>query len=101
MRRRVPGIHVVLLRLVGVLSLFIGALLFWLPIPLGAPLIAFGLAILVATSRAMRRWIRDVRSERPGLDQWLLRLEQFLPLAMARHLRKTRGRPLRTRTQQR
>ncbi|MGF1510753.1 MAG: hypothetical protein ACFB9M_14775 [Myxococcota bacterium] len=71
-----------------------GALLFWLPIPLGAPLIAVGLALLVSSSHSVRRWLRGLRKARPDVDRWLEVVEDRLPPKMARTLKRTRARHL-------
>lgn len=87
-----PGMANLLARCVGLLAVGVGAVLFWLPIPLGAPLIAVGTAILIGSSRTTRRRVRRMRRERPSLDEFLARLESWLPSHMARQLRRTRGR---------
>lgn len=89
---RPQGVVRMLMRVAGICMVLVGAVLFWLPIPLGAPLLAFGLAVLVASSRTMRRLVRNIRTHRPALDRWLVRLEPLLPTSLALQLRRTRGR---------
>jgi hypothetical protein len=81
-----------LLRSLAVVCLVFGAVLFWLPIPLGAPLLAFGFGILITSSATVRKWIRSQRRSRPDLDQWLARLEDRVPRPLALTLRRTRAR---------
>ncbi|MEM9113654.1 MAG: hypothetical protein AAGD10_08870 [Myxococcota bacterium] len=75
----------------AILCLGVGAILFWLPIPLGAPLIAIGTALLVTSSETARRWLREQRRRRKSLDNFLEALEPRLPVDLAESLKKTRS----------
>jgi hypothetical protein len=55
----------------GLLALLAGALLFWLPIPLGIPLILLGLLILVRHSMSARRRLLRMAKRHPRLRQAL------------------------------
>jgi len=80
-----------IIRTLAVLALALGAVLFWLPIPLGAPLIAVGAALMVTSSVAARRWLRRVRRRQQSLDHFLEGLEPRLPVALAESLKRTRS----------
>ena len=58
----------------GALSVFTGALTFWLPIPIGLPLILLGTALLVRHSPHARLWIYAFSRRIPGLRQVLRRV---------------------------
>jgi hypothetical protein len=55
----------------GLLALLAGALLFWLPIPLGIPLILLGLLILVRHSMPARRSLLRMAKRHPRLRKAL------------------------------
>lgn len=66
-----------------------GLSLFWTPIPIGAVLILAGLAMLVANSLAAQNWLRRRREKHHGLDQWMLKMEKYLPQSVSRILART------------
>jgi hypothetical protein len=55
----------------GLLALLAGALLFWLPVPLGIPLILLGLLILVRHSMPAKRSLLRMAKHHPRLRQAL------------------------------
>ena len=55
----------------AVLVLIAGGLLFPLPIPLGLPLIALGLALMLRSYPAVRRWVRQRASRWPLIQRAL------------------------------
>lgn len=76
-------------KILGVLLVLAGLAIVWLPIPLGIVLIPVGLALIVATSRTAREWLRRRRQNNPGLNRWLGRMEGKVPERIAEPLRKT------------
>lgn len=72
----------------GVLVLT-GLVIFWLPVPLGLVLIGTGLAILITTSKFVRRWVRHEREEHDAVDEVLKDAEDNLPDELARPLKQT------------
>jgi len=51
----------------GGLSVGAGVLTFWLPLPIGVPLMALGLALLSAHSRRVRAWLVGLARRFPVL----------------------------------
>jgi len=85
----------IVLKPAAVLALVVGAIALPTPLPLGAPLIAVGLAILIATSSTMRGRVRGLRHRSPRLDALMAGIEPLLGRRLGTALRRTR--PLRTR----
>ena len=55
----------------GWLLVVAGAILFPLPVPLGAPMLAAGVLVLARESRLIRRWIGRLRQRYPETSRWL------------------------------
>ena len=55
----------------GWFLVIVGAILFPLPIPLGAPMLAAGFLVLARESRWIRRIIGRLRQRYPETSQWL------------------------------
>ncbi|ESR24744.1 hypothetical protein [Lutibaculum baratangense] len=87
------------LKSLGILSLIFGAIVLPTPIPLGAPLIAFGAALLVMTSRTARSILRRLRREYRGLNDLVARVEPRLARPLRVFLRRTRPATRRPRLQ--
>jgi hypothetical protein len=81
----------------AVLALLVGAVTLPTPLPTGAPLIALGLAILVATSSTMRAWLKRLRGRSGRFDDFLRTIEPHLGRRLGVALRRTRSRSARIR----
>ena len=57
--------------LFGWLLIVAGAILFPLPVPLGAPMLAAGFLVLARESKLIRRWIGRLRQRYPETSRWL------------------------------
>jgi len=73
----------------AILALVAGAITLPTPLPLGAPLIAVGLATLVATSSTIRGWLRVLRRKSGRLDRFLASVEPRLGRRLGVALRWT------------
>lgn len=62
----------------------LGLLVFPLPIPLGLPMMALGLALLLPVSGAARRGLRALRRSMPGFSQRLTEAAKHLPAGLRR-----------------
>ncbi|MBV6658017.1 MAG: hypothetical protein KI785_09655 [Devosiaceae bacterium] len=80
------------LRIVGWTLAVVGFVMFVLPIPLGIPVMATGLVILITTSRAARRMMRWMRMRVRFIDRSFSYLETRSPARLGAILRKTRYR---------
>ncbi|ADE15202.1 conserved hypothetical protein [Nitrosococcus halophilus Nc 4] len=58
----------------GTVSVFTGLIIFWLPIPLGLPLILIGLPILIKHSPRVRNWTERLAGKYPVVEQILKRI---------------------------
>ncbi|MEM9030112.1 MAG: hypothetical protein AAGC70_17250 [Pseudomonadota bacterium] len=74
----------------AILVILVGAILLPLPIPLGAPLLALGLILLIAASPAFAHLVSAARHRWSRLDRGLIWLEAHIPKGLATILRKTR-----------
>ncbi|MEJ8571659.1 hypothetical protein [Microbaculum marinum] len=74
----------------AILALVAGAITLPTPLPLGAPLIALGLAILVATSTSVRAWLRRLRGRSARIDALVTTIEPRLGRRLGVFLRRTR-----------
>ena len=79
-------------RAAGWVLLVAGIILFILPIPLGIPVLAVALVLLVSTSRTARRIIRWARMRSGPVDRALSLVETRVPAGVRAILRKTRVR---------
>lgn len=69
--------------------IILGIVTFPLPVPIGALLIASGLALLIGTNRIVARWIKERRVKTPSLNHRLTWLERKLPRFLSKPIRKT------------
>ncbi|MBO0346747.1 hypothetical protein J0X15_16085 [Roseibium sp. CAU 1637] len=77
----------------SVIALFLFALglaTVWLPIPTGVPLMAFGLILLIGSSRKAARTLRKRRKTGRRLNSLFIWIEDRTPSQFARILRRTR-----------
>ncbi len=81
-----------ILRIVGWALTLVGLVIFVLPIPMGIPMIATGLVILITTSRTARRMLRWARMHSRHVDGGFTYLETRVPARLSAILRKTRFR---------
>jgi len=79
-----------ILKPLAVVALLIGAVTLPTPLPIGAPLIAVSLAVLVATSSTARAWLRAARHRYGPVDDFLSRVETRLGRRYGTHLKRTR-----------
>ena len=70
----------------------LGFLTVLLPLPTGVPLLALGVVLILATSRAAVRWLRGHRRARARLDRAFIWIEDKSPRLFARVIRRTRPR---------
>lgn len=78
-----------LLDILGALLVAVGLVLFWTPIPVGAIMVPAGLALLIANSSRVRRWIARRRADHPRFDSWIRRTERISPRAARKILERT------------
>ena len=78
------------LKPIAVLALIVGAITLLTPIPTGVPLIAFGLAVLVATSTTARGRLKAVRRRFMYFDTLIRRAEPMLARPLRVPLMRTR-----------
>lgn len=69
--------------------LLIGLPLLPTPIPVGAVMIAAGLALLITNSRMVRHWLKNQRAKNRALDSHIRKAEAKSPAAIRRTLEKT------------
>jgi hypothetical protein len=77
------------LRAVGVALLLVGAAVFPLPLPLGLPIMAVGLVLLLANSESAADILRRARLRWPRLNAGLRRASGRLPRSMHRVIAST------------
>lgn len=78
-----------LLRVLGTAAFSVGFVTFWLPIPIGLILMAFGLSLLLTSSRWTKSGVRRLRKRYPGLNRALARGAAKLPPKLRRSLDRT------------
>ncbi|RKQ95662.1 hypothetical protein [Maricaulis maris] len=78
----------VLTRVVGYVLIAAGAVLAVSPVPLGAVLVAVGMAILIPTDARFRTFLRGRRKRWHWLDKALNRLGHHAPSPYDRYLRR-------------
>ncbi|MEO0972150.1 MAG: hypothetical protein AAFX85_03580 [Pseudomonadota bacterium] len=76
-------------RLIAVVLLVAGLIVFPFPIPLGLPMIVVGLALLISSSDASADLMTRVRRRHPRLDNALRRAEPKIPSMFRSPIRKT------------
>jgi hypothetical protein len=81
--------------MLAVLLIGVGLIMFPLPIPLGAPMIAVGVVILISHSRGAARFMTYLRVAYPVFNRTIQTLEMKAPKSVARSLRRTRPEILR------
>ncbi|MEM1370721.1 MAG: hypothetical protein AAGG72_00690 [Pseudomonadota bacterium] len=74
---------------VATFIIIVGLILFPLPIPFGAPLMAIGLILLISVSKPVAKALRRLRSRTPWLDNVIRKGEGLLPKGMRRILMPT------------
>lgn len=67
-----------------------GMIVFPLPIPLGAPMVAIGVTMLISHSRTAARTMTALRIRSQGFNRAIQLLEQKTPRTISRSLRRTR-----------
>lgn len=67
-----------------------GLIVFPLPIPLGAPMVAVGVTILISHSRVAARGLMALRIRSKRVERAIHFLEERAPRSIARSLRRTR-----------
>lgn len=80
------------IKMVGLVLTILGLILFALPLPLGIPLTAIGLVMLISTSRTARRIVRYLRMKSIWIDRLFTLVETKVPGPTQKVLRKTRRR---------
>lgn len=80
------------MRIAGWGLTLIGLIVFVLPLPLGIPMTATGLVILISTSRTARRMLRWLRMRSQHVDRGFDYMETRVPARLGAILRKTRYR---------
>jgi hypothetical protein len=81
-----------IVKALGVILTILGLILFALPLPLGIPLTAIGLVMLISTSKTARRAVRYLRMRFGPIDKVFSVVETNVPGPTQRILRKTRRR---------
>lgn len=79
----------ILLQILAVVLMLIGALMFPLPIPVGAILLISGLALLVFANDRLRLLIQRLRQRSPRFNQLVTRLLTILPGRIRRIMQRT------------
>lgn len=73
----------------GCILFLAGILTLPMPLPTGLFLLALATLVLLRNSAALRRAVRRLRVDRPGLSRWIDRLAERLPPRAARWLAVT------------
>jgi hypothetical protein len=81
--------RVLALRGAAAMLLLGGMVMFPLPIPIGLPMIAAGLALLISSSQGFAMLVQRFRQRRPGFDGWLREVEPKIPALFRIPLRRT------------
>ncbi len=76
--------------LLAIACLIIGLAFSLTPIPLGTPLVALALVVLIATNRFARRWLVIARMRFAVVDRMMVWLEDHSGTRIGRILRRTR-----------
>lgn len=76
--------------LAAIVIVLVGAVLLPLPIPLGAPMLAGGLIMLISASPAFAKLVSFARQRWQPLNRGLTWLELHIPAGLAAILRRTR-----------
>ncbi len=76
--------------LLAIACLIVGLAFSLTPIPLGAPLIALALVMLIGSNRVAARWLVVARMRVPILDRMIAWLERHSGTRIGRILRRTR-----------
>lgn len=74
---------------IGIVLIVAGLPLFWTPIPVGALMIATGLALLVSNSSLVRGWVIAARDAHPRFDRWVRKAQKAVPGPFSRVLSRT------------
>ncbi|GGE39637.1 hypothetical protein GCM10011367_12650 [Marinicauda pacifica] len=74
---------------IGIVLIVAGLPLFWTPIPVGAVMIATGLALLVSNSSLVRGWVIAARDAHPRFDRWMRQAQKAIPGPFSRVLSRT------------
>jgi len=87
-----PAVFVTHLLYIAAAFMLMGAglIMFPLPIPLGAPMIAVGVTVLISHSRTAARGLMALRLRSARVERVIYFLETRSPKAVARILRRTR-----------
>ena len=78
--------------LLATLCIVLGLLTVWTPLPTGVPLLAFGVVLLIATSRKFARYIRRQRKSIHWLNKVLHWVEEKSSGKFKKIIRRTRPR---------
>lgn len=76
-------------RLSAVALIILGVVTFPLPLPVGALLVAIGLALLISTNKTLARWVKVKRITIPSLNYRFAWMEKKLPRFFSKAIRKT------------
>ena len=85
-------IKATLVKALGLLLTLVGLIIFILPLPLGLPITAVGLVMLISSSRTARRVVRYLRIRLGFVDRMFTLFETRGPTFTRGILRKTRRR---------
>lgn len=81
-----------MIKVTGIVLTVLGLIVFALPLPLGIPLTAIGLVMLISTSRTARRVVRFLRLKSSLVDRLFTLVETSVPGPTQKVLRRTRRR---------
>ncbi len=76
-------------RVLGTISLVVGAPLLLTPIPLGLPLLIIGLALWAPYLPFVQGWVRALRRKYPNLNAQLIRYREKVPPVIKKTIDKT------------
>lgn len=82
------------IKVAGLVLTIVGLIIFALPLPLGIPLTAVGLMMLISTSKTARRFMRYLRIRSSLADRMFTLVETKVPGPTRNVLRKTRRRSI-------
>jgi hypothetical protein len=86
------AIFVLLAQVAAAACLVAGIATVWTPVPIGLPLIATGLSLLLTTNKRFAGLVGDLRRRNNKLNNWLLQAEPYLPRRLRIALARTRHR---------
>ncbi len=89
LRRVARAVHHWSLRIVAVVLLVAGLIVFPFPIPLGLPMMVVGLALLISSSDSTAELMTRIRRRYPRFDIGLRRAEPKIPGIFRGPIRKT------------